>query len=226
MIHGMGRKRAVSSAEVPSERLGRWDALLERAMGALDEHGEELYARRCGAAGKKRARNDKQGIRLKIDMDGVKRALVAYYEGCVGLTEFKRFTEAFSEENVATADYFDGVSLYPELWVVLEYVQRLRDSVARTEAMDSAREAQKAQRRLVTEEGCRLNQRAVEVSLRATMKDVYGEGAVGEAEGSGRPQVVYNLPNLTVNMITAPTGLIGASKAAEVIEAEGILDGA
>lgn len=207
MIHGMGKKKAESA------KPGKWGALLARAVASLDEQGEEAFDKKRANAEWRRKRNESMGLRVKIDFDGVKRALTEYYEGCVGLAPFRGCKQTFSDCGVLLADFFDGENLEPELGLVFRYIQRQRDRTTKGAAMDLGREAQEAQRRLVTEEGCRLNQRAVEVSLRATMKDIYGEDGEGSGSGgSGRPQVVYNLPNLTLNMITAPAGLLGAAK--------------
>ena len=60
--------------------------------------------------------------------------------------------------------------------------------------------------RLVTEEGCELNQKAVEVSLKATMKDVYGDGD-GASASDAKKSVTYSVPNMKATWISAQPGV-------------------
>lgn len=204
-----------------------WERLLERALADLDKQGEEDYEAAKRKAEWRRERNRVKGYRMDFDLDGVKRCLVEYYEGCIGFRPFLGFKKVFAANKVLISDYLDGHRVYPELSLVMDYVHGVRESVLRSDAKDLGRLAQESQERLVTEADCRLNQRAVELSLKASMRDVYGEGeAGGGSGGSGKPQVVYNLPNLTLNMITAPAGLLGPAKRQEAaIEAEMVSDG-
>lgn len=216
-------------AALPAKRVS-WEELLERALAALDKQSEEDFAAKKAKAEWRRERNKRKGLRLEIDYEGVRRTLVEYYEGCVGFRPFQGFKKVFAANGVSMADYFDGEMLEPELHLVFRYTQRLRDSATKEAALDLGRQAQESQERLVTEADCKLNQRAVELSLKASMRDVYGDGdSGGGSGGSGKAQVTYNLPNLTLNMITAPAGLIGAAKQPATIpatiEAEVVSDG-
>ena len=88
-------------------------------------------------------------------------------------------------------------------------------------AEESASVAQESQLRLITEDGCDLNQRAVEVSLKATMRDVYGESnEVGPAK-DGKAGITYNFPNMTLNWIVAPGAAGGAARNGGVAGAVG-----
>lgn len=190
-----------------------WEELLARAEAALDDKGLEAKERREAAAAKKLRRMRERGVEPKWDVGGIRRALAAYYADCV-LGECRRgFRKVFASAGVVCADFFDARDAYPELRMVFEYIQAKRSEMAQTEAEELSRQAQAAQKRLVTEEGCELNQRAVELSLKATMKGVYGDGDAG-GERDAKKSVTYLFPNMRATWIVAP------SEAAKRIEAK------
>lgn len=212
MMFGMRRKCAksltgVADVEVesstPEKSAISWEELLARAKAALDEQGEEAHAKRVAAAERISARNAKRGVSLKIDVEGVHRALAACYAdyeqgGKLGVLK------VFDKAGVRYVDWRDGRATHPEFTLVMNYLQGVRDGVILQAAEDLKAQAQDAQRRLVTEEGCDLNQRAVELSLKATMKNVYGEGEGSGGGGDAKKAISYNFPNMTVNWIVAP----------------------
>lgn len=196
-----------------------WEELLARAEASLDENGVATQAKREAAAEKCRARMEERGVRPSWNLDGVRRALAEYYRDCV-LGECERgFRRVFAECGVHASDLFDAEGANPELRMVYEYIQKRRDEITRSEAKDLSRQAQAAQRRLVTEEGCDLNQRAVEVSLRATMKDIYGEDEKGGGGSDDKKGITYKFVNLTANWIVGPSEIAKQLKARPQAEA-------
>ena len=160
-----------------------WEALRSRAEAALDDKGIEAQERRKAAAERISRRMKERGIEPVWDVRGVERALAAYFADYVLGDGRKGFRKVFAECGVSVADFLDARDTHPDLRMVYDYIHRQGAGVASIEALELNRQAQGAQKRLVTEEGCELNQRAVEVSLRATMKDVYGDdGGVGAAK--------------------------------------------
>ena len=194
---------ADAAAEVPAVE---WGWLLSRAMASLDEQGLERQAKREAAAERIKARMAKRGVKVGYDLDGVRRALAAYYSDVILSDRPKGFRKVFAEAGVMPSDFFDARETYPEFRLVYEYIYGRIKEVVATEAAEDVRQAQASQRRLVTEEGCELNQRAVELSLKATMKDVYGDGggSCGGGEADAKKAISYSFPNMTINWLVAP----------------------
>ncbi|MBQ4199003.1 MAG: hypothetical protein II649_03885 [Kiritimatiellae bacterium] len=198
-----------------------WDELVELAEADLDENGLASLEKRRHVAEKKWRRLKERGLPMRIDFDGAKRGLVAYYADCFDSVRTMGARKVFASVGARLVDYTGGVDFMPELWLAMDYICRHRRERDRILAEEAGSLAQESQMRLVTEEGCELNQKAVEVSLKATMKDVYGEEKDGG--GKGGSKVMYNLPGLTVNMIMSPEELAakqlgGGEKVSEVID--------
>lgn len=183
-----------------------WEELLARAEAALDEKGLEAQERRRVAGEKKLRRLKERGLDPKWDVPGIKRALAAYYADSVLGDCRLGFRKIFAAAGVVSADFFDARDAYPELRLVFEYIVAKRKEISQTEADELSRQAQASQKRLVTEDGCDLNQRAVELSLKATMPGVYGDSG-GEKGGEKGKQIVYKFENLTANFIMSPSEL-------------------
>lgn len=203
-----------SAAGVPA--VG-WDELLARAEAALDEQGLERRAKWEKTAGRYLALLGRRGIEPKWNVGGVKRALAAYFcDMVLGEGRPRGMRRVFAEEGVVLTDMWDSMNAHPEIRLVYEYMRRQVKMAAEASAQDLVRQAQHSQERLVTEDGCELNQRAVELSLRATMKDVYGDGdGGGGGGGDAKKGISYSFPNMTVNWIVAPQELRKGAKAAE-----------
>lgn len=207
-------------AEEPPVPAVGWDELLARAKASLDERGLERQAKREAAAERIRARNARNGVGLKFDGDGVRRALAAYYCDIVLGDRPRGYRKVFRDEGVVPSDLWLCEKVDADVMLVNEYVNAEMHRAMRADAEEAGRLAQMSQRRLVTEEGCELNQRAVEVSLKATMKDVYGDGADSSAQDSKRG-ISYSFPNMTLNWIVAPAELakgVAAKPEAEAID--------
>ena len=212
---------AVSSSAGSSVPAVSWEELVARAEAALDEHGVEAHERRVAAADRISARNAKRGVSVKIDVEGVRRALVACYADYMAGGK-SGVLKVFADAGVRYVDFRDGRALHPEFTLVMEYLKGVRDDVLQQAAEDLKSQAQDAQRRLVTEDGCELNQRAVELSLKATMKGVYGDSEA-DKDGAKRKPIVYKFENLTANFIMSPGELAakkldGATPVSEVID--------
>lgn len=208
-------------AEDPPAASVTWDELVERAEAELDENGVSSMEKRRHVAEKKWRRLEERGLKMNADCVAVKRALVAYYADCFEAARSVGVRKVFARFGARIVDYTDGKDYWPELWLVMDYISRNRKERDRLLAEEAGSLAQESQMRLVTEEGCELNQKAVEMSLKATMKDVYGDGP--EAGDAKRKPIMYNLPGLTVNMIMPPSELEakrldGATPVSEVID--------
>jgi hypothetical protein len=202
------------------------------AEAALDEHGEERLAKLRHVAEKKQRRMKERGQSETADIDAMRRALCAYYVDATS-AKMRGIKKVFAAEGASIVDFFGGArDRYAELRLVFEFIQRTIQDLAEAEAAETACIAQASQSRLLTEEDCKLNQRAVEVSLKATMRKVYGDSTeVGGGGGRDRAGITYMFPNMTLNWIMAPNAPAAARSAvpekvvAEAIEAE-VSDGA
>lgn len=194
---------APSEAPVPSVT---WEELVERAEAGLDENGVTSLEKRRHVAEKKWRRLEERGLRMNADCGKVKQALVAYYADCFEAARSLGIRRVFARCGARIADYTDGKDYWPELWLVMDYISRNRKERDRILAEEAGSLAQESQMRLVTEEGCELNQKAVEVSLKATMKDVYGDGEGGGASDA-KKSVTYSFPNMKATWIIAQPGV-------------------
>ena len=201
---GVGGK--AGSAEDPPAASVTWDELVERAEAELDENGVSSMEKRRHVAEKKWRRLEERGLRMNADCEGVKRALVAYYADCFEAERSAGVRKVFARCGARIVDYTDGKDYWPELWLVMDYISRNRKERDRLLAEEAGSLAQESQMRLVTEEGCELNQKAVEVSLKATMKDVYGDGEGGGASDA-KKSVTYSFPNMKATWIIAQPGV-------------------
>ena len=220
-LTGVSDASVESAPESPVPRI-TWEELLARAEADLDERGREGYAK-CRASAERHAKLN-EGCGVRIDVDGVRGVLVDYYEQCVGHSSQIGLRRLFAARKVRFDDYSSGRKCHAEFGLVMEYAKKVRDALAREEAAELMSEAQAAQKRLVTEDGCDLNQRAVELTLKATMKDVYGDGDADRGDSKRKP-IVYKFENLQVAMIMSPAELAakkldGATPVSEVVDVQ------
>ena len=152
-----------------------WKQLVGMARLAMEDENEELVKKHEAMAARRQKYMYDNGIGEVADVTALRRGLLEYY--CEVATSTSRDVRgAFRRVGANYGDLHGGVlNRCFELWVVREYIVKLRGKIARAVAEESASVAQESQLRLITEDGCELNQRAVEVSLKATMRDVYGE---------------------------------------------------
>ena len=188
-----------------------WKQLVGMARLAMEDENEELVKKFEARAERRQKFMYDNGIGEVADVAALRRGLLEYY--CEVVTTTSRDVRgAFRRVGANYGDLHGGVlNRCFDLWVVREFVCKLRGKIARAVAEESASVAQESQLRLITEDGCELNQRAVEVSLKATMRDVYGESnEVGPAK-DGKAGITYNFPNMTLNWIVAPGAAGGAA---------------
>lgn len=203
-----------------------WKQLVGMARLAMEDENEELMKKHEAMAARRQKFMYDNFIEETADLAALRRGLLEYY--CEVVTTTSRDVRgAFRRVGANYGDLHGGVlNRCFELWVVREFIVKLRGKIARAVAEESASVAQESQLRLITEDGCELNQRAVEVSLKATMRDVYGESnEVGPAK-DGKAGITYNFPNMTLNWIVAPgavgaAGSVGAGGAAKPAEIGG-----
>lgn len=196
--------REALAAENPGFTPPTWKQLVGMARLAMEDENEELVKKHEAMAARRQKFMYDNFIEETADLAALRRGLLEYY--CEVVTTTSRDVRgAFKRVGANYGDLHGGVlNRCFELWVVREYIVKLRGKIARAVAEESASVAQESQLRLITEDGCELNQRAVEVSLKATMRDVYGESnEVGTAK-DGKAGITYNFPNMTLNWIVAP----------------------
>lgn len=208
--------------DLPPVRVPEWKELVDRAEAALDDEGEAKMEKRRRAAEKRIRRMEERGIREVVDVESLRKGLCAYFADVTGGGRMRGFRRVIADFGVNVGDYFGGAEdRYADLKLVHEYIRGLMVKMAKDDAEETVTLAQEAQRRLITEDGCGLNQRAVEVSLKATMRDVYGDGE--DRKGEEKKPVIYSLPGLTVNMIMSPREIAakkldGSKLVSEVID--------
>lgn len=184
-----------------------WDELLARAEASLDEAGMEKVAKRKAVAEKIRRRMAERGQKEFVDVEAMKRALCAYWADATGGGPMRGWRRVFAESGAKTGDFLGGATdRFPDLNTAFRYIQGLIGNMAREDAAETVAIAQAGQRRLLTEDGCELNQRAVELSLKATMRDVYGDGEGGGASDA-KKSVTYSFPNMKATWIIAQPGV-------------------
>ena len=191
-----------------------WKQLVGMARLAMEDENEELVKKFEARAERRQKFMYDNGIGEVADVAALRRGLLEYY--CEVVTTTSRDVRgAFRRVGANYGDLHGGVlNRCFDLWVVREFVCKLRGKIARAVAEESASVAQESQLRLITEDGCELNQRAVEVSLKATMRDVYGESNEVGTVKDGKAGITYNFPNMTLNWIVAPGAAATAAGAA------------
>lgn len=188
-------------AALTADEERRWESLLGDAMLSLDEQEEAQHAKRLEAAAKKLRR---LGLsEPPVDRARVVRFLLAY-------RGTGRYRESLSSAGLTFSAATLAYDLWPESKAAMEYARRLkqreREEVENDEIVDAARDGL---RRLVSEDDCRLSQKAVSFALeRLSRRDFGEEGADGKAGSRARATVNYNLPGLTLNLITAPAAAL------------------
>lgn len=196
--------REALAAENPGFTPPTWKQLVGMARLAMEDENEELVKKHEAMAARRQKYMYDNGIGEVADVAALRRGLLEYY--CEVATSTSRDVRgAFRRVGANYGDLHGGVlNRCFELWVVREFIVKLRGKIARAVAEESASVAQESQLRLITEDGCELNQRAVEVSLKATMRDVYGESNEVGTVKDGKAGITYNFPNMTLNWIVAP----------------------
>ena len=202
--------------DIPETR--EWTDLVGRVRCSMDEQELSALVKREAAMKAKYERLWKTTHRRKppFDLAKVRDALVRYERSCV-------FSRAVKAAGCSEADVVEARKWDADVALVYDFILDRATEVMRLRARDIAVEAQEGLETAVTTEGCKLNVKALELALERGASEVYGDpgkkGAGGRTtKGAG---VVYSLPNLTVNMITAPGDLAKTpAKVVETVDAE------
>lgn len=187
-----------------------WAELLDRAMSSLDEEDVMALEKRRESAKRKLAR--RSSAEMPFDEQKVKAFLLKY--SIVG-----KYSETAESIGVKKAELLDAYDFWPESRVVYDYVVRRRKQAREIENDEILEDARNGLRRLVTVEGCELDQKSVLFAIERLDRKSFGRDAV--KEGGGNVQVNYHLPGLTINMIQPPDGVLAklhAKKKTEVID--------
>ena len=176
------------------EELAAFGELLERAMTALDEDGEKRLEKARQVAERRLERGNLP--EAPVDFGAVKRLLLEYAKlersqaACV---------KALKVDRMMLMTAYD---LWPESKVVRDYVKEMRERALDMENEETRDVARTALRRLMTEDGAKLN--AQTVMFAAERLDRRSFGPVRREGAEERVPVVYNLPGLTMNLVMAP----------------------
>lgn len=191
------------------EERDAWGALLSRALASLDEDGGKALDKAREAARRKLEKANMASP--PVDMDEVKRVLLRYSRLDSSLLSVVK------ERRTDRLMLQTAWELWPDARAVRDYLTRMRkldQAMGNEDMLDSAREGM---RRLMTEDGAKLN--AQTVMFAAERLDQEHFGPARRKDDSERAPVVYNLPGLTMNLVMAPGEALPA-KSATAVEAE------
>ena len=155
-----------------------WKSLLARAQLALDEAALAAY----------RKRRDAQERRLARSMEehGLKEAPYDFYMVQEVLVEYDRcgvFSDALRSCNGREGECIEARAWDADIRLVWDFVKaRLKARMA-ARALDIAQEAQEGLRKLVTDEECGLNVKALKMALEGAVPELYGGGAKASEDG-------------------------------------------
>ena len=165
--------------QVRNERPGSpaWNALLGRAVLALDEEGISAYRKRKDALERKLERNlSENGLSVPpYDFYMVQEVLVEY-DKC-GM-----FTEAILNCGAKESECIEARAWDADIKLVWDFVRERIKARLAARASDIAQEAQEGLRMLVTNEKCELNIRAIKMALESVAPELYGGGAKGSGD--------------------------------------------
>ena len=154
-----------------------WKALLGRAVLALAEEGISAYRKRKDALERKLERNlSETGLTVPpYDFYMVQEVLVEY-DKC-GI-----FTEAIRNCGAKESECIEARAWDADIKLVWDFVRERIKARLAARASDIAQEAQEGLRRLVTDEECKLNVKALKMALESVAPELYGGGAKGSGD--------------------------------------------
>jgi len=187
---------------------GEWTAenelayrhLSGRAFASLDEHGETDLMKKRQAVEK---RLDKLGITEdETKRPAVKRFLLLFAD-CE--TSYKA---AAKKVGLSLTDLHAEFAMWPEGKMVRDYLLEVKRELTRVQDIEDLKLARESMRAAMQDPEMAKTAKASMFMMEKLDKKVFGEESAANAEsGRGKAQVVYNLPGLTVNMITAPADM-------------------
>lgn len=160
-----------------------WNALLSRAVMALDEEGLADYRRLKSSMARKLERNMKE--------HGLSKAPYDFYMVQEVLVEYDRcgvFSDALALCNGKESECIEAKAWDADIRLAWDFVKaRLRERMA-VRAGDIAQKAQDGLLRKVTDPDCKLDPKALKLAMETVAPDLYGggSGSGGGDEDDGR----------------------------------------
>lgn len=175
--------------------------IVAQAKLEFDEHREASYGALERSCARKLARI---GGVIPVDISRVRDALVRFCEG-------GRFERSCVEAGVSIDDVLFAGSMDAEVKLVMEYGRELRErrwAARMGDRLDGVREMAF---RMAEDEGgeIKVNAKHLDFMLERMDRENFGDSRDRKEGGRGKVQVTYNIPGMTVNMITAPSGGVG-----------------
>ena len=167
-----------------------WAALLEEAEASLGDAELESYRKRC-----KKVRDRK--LFTEWDRRGIKKFLLEYaklengFVACVKACGMSKLV-------IVTA-----CSQMPEMHLVYNFVRDKRHKLMAMENEEILVKARKGLEKLVEEPECGLNVKAVTFAMERLDRETFGTSK--DVGSGGSVTVNYNIPNLNVALIMAPS---------------------
>lgn len=167
-----------------------WAALLEEAEASLGDAELESYRKRC-----KKVRERK--LFTEWNRRGIKKFLLEYaklenaFGTCVKICGMSKLV-------IVTA-----CSQMPEMHLVYNFVRDKRHKMMEMENEEILVKARKGLEKLVEEPECGLNVKAVTFAMERLDRETFGTSK--DVGSGGGVTVNYNIPNLNVALIMAPS---------------------
>lgn len=188
----------MKSGELTPEEDLAYRHLSGRAFASLDEHGETELV-------KKRQAVEKRLAKLGIEECETRRPAVKRFLLLLSDCETS-YRQAAKKVGMSLPDLHAEFAMWPEGAMVRDYMLEVKRELTRLDDMEDLKRARAAMRETVEDEGSRDRAKAAMFMMSKLDRKQFGEEprGGGAGDGSGRAQVVYNLPGLTLNMINAP----------------------
>lgn len=190
-----------------------WFRLCSNMFTSLDDIEAERYEKWCRTAAKKLRRVGLE--EPPIDKAAVVRFLLKY-------AELKKSQgKCVAESKIDKVMLLTAYDLWPVCNFVRNYIADLLKQVHEIENDEILSEAREGLRRLNTDEECKLNAKTVMFTLAGLDKSSFAKK--DEQSSSGKQQIVYNIPNLSLTMIMSP-GELAAQEVTKRLEKESAID--
>lgn len=165
---------------------------------SLDDDALKSFEKdKAAKEGKFRRNMEKQGLIVPpYDFYMVQEVLVEY-DRC------GRFTDAIRKCGGREEECIEAKKWDAEIKLVWDFIEERIADRMRARAKEIAQDAQEGLRRLVTDDECKLNARAIKMALESTVPDLYGGGG-GKAEAEDEEDGRRKLPmsgGIMINII-------------------------
>lgn len=185
--------------KLTKEEKAEWEDLRGRMLAWLDDTEAERFEK-CKAVAAKKLR--RRGLsEPPIDKTAVIRFLLRY--GKLDKAQGKCAAEVRIDKVMLLTAY----DLWPECNFVRNYIARMRMRLHEMENEDILEEARDGLRRLNTEDDCKVNAKTVMFTIAGLDRENFGKKDDAGSSGA-KQQIVYNIPNLNMTMIMAPSELV------------------